>query len=581
MKRFTPYYPLLKPVAGRFILGIVAGIVAGGASAFGLPLLLEKIFPIIFKGEPEKAAKSKAEIQEVLDWVGLSVPEGNHFILFACLLLPSVFIIRGVAGFINTYYITYCGMRVLETIRVSTYDKLQKLSLNFHHKSSEGDLLSRVLTDTGVLQNVLVKVGGIIIVQPFMLLFAMGYLVKASLEDDSNFFMLIALLSIPIFIIPLRLIGRRLTKRAKAFQVQREIRAYNMQDKQVSDFKQGTSLLIKFRMKVVKYQYVVSPMVEVVAAFGVALAIYYGVERGMTLSSFVPLVSALYFAYEPIKRLGKVHGQLKVGEASLDRIEMILHSEDEIKDVKNPSPFENIKGEVNFRNVNFSYEDEQVLNELNVDIKAGETVALVGPSGAGKSSFVSLIPRFYEATKGDLRIDGISVSTVSKKSLRQQIGVVSQNPLLFSGSIYDNILIGKPSASESEVIAAARNANADEFISAMPDGYQTHLSERGEGLSGGQRQRVAIARAFLRDAPILILDEATSALDTESESLIQQKLEELSEGRTTFLIAHRFSSIRHAKRILVFDKGSIVGDGSHEQLIDSCSVYKDLYTGQS
>ena len=315
------------------------------------------------------------------------------------------------------------------------------------------------------------------------------------------------------------------------------------------------------------------------------IAIYFGSQQGLTLDKFLPLLVALYTAYAPIKKLGNLSSMIKEGEAALDRLEFVLLSKEEILDPEDAKDLGNVKGDITFRNCEFSYGNDVILSDINVTVKAGETVALVGESGAGKSTFVSLIPRFFEVQKGDVMLDGISVEEVKKHDLRHNIALVSQQPLLFRGTVAENILIGNPQADRDAVITAAKNASAHEFILSLPDGYETELGERGEGLSGGQRQRVAIARAFLKDAPILILDEATSALDTDSEAQIQESLRELSKGRTTFMIAHRFSSIRDAKRILVFaktpDGGKIVADGSHDEIYETCGIYRSLYDKQS
>jgi len=581
MKRFRPYFSLLSPVKGRFFLAVAAGIVAAGASGFGLPFLVQKIFPVIFKGEEAKSAAAKAELQEIFSLVNLSTPENSTLIIFACLCLPV------------------CGLKVLETIRLRTFSRLQQLSLQFHAKHSEGDLLSRVLTDTNLMQTVLVRVGSDLIVQPFTLFWAIGFLIYSSIVDDAAFVMLIAMLSIPICVFPIRYLGKKLVKRAKLVQAklgdmtaivsenlatQQEIRAYNLQDDQVETLRKETSIFVRAQLKVVKYSYLIGPSVEVLAALGIAGSIYIGTRYDLTLDTFIPLVLALYMCYEPIKKLGKVHGAIRTGEAALDRIEEVLHSKSEIDEPREATTLGNSKGEVEFHNVSFSYDEDVILNRINIEVPSGQSVALVGPSGAGKSSFVSLIPRFYDVQNGEVKIDGVDIKKLKKHELRSQIAIVSQMPLLFSGTIAENIIVGKKGASAEEVRRAAENAHAHEFISFLPNGYETRLGERGEGLSGGQKQRIAIARAFLKNAPILILDEATSALDTESESQIQQSLEELSKGRTTFIIAHRFSSIKHVDRILVFNNegngAQIVAEGAHEEVYQVCDLYRDLYDHQ-
>ncbi|MGB1258933.1 MAG: ABC transporter ATP-binding protein [Akkermansiaceae bacterium] len=603
MKRFRPYFKLIKPVRGRFILGILAGGIASFASGFGLPFMTKEVFPLIFRGEDTgEVLAAPGWMESVASMFGLELGNPDLIVKVACCMLPVVFLIRGIGTYLNIYLMNFAGMKVLEGIRLQVFERLQYLSLAFHQKHKEGDLLNRVMGDTQQMQNVLIRVSNDLVIQPLTLVSAMAFLAWSAWTDSKVFFILIALASMPVCILPIRWVGQKLLKKAKSLQKeagnitaavseslasQREVRAYNMQDQQVATVAGMSARFIGFRMNVVKYKQMVSPLVEIVAAIAISIAIYYGARDGMTLQSFLALVMALYLAYEPVKKLGGVHALLKQGEASLDRLEEILLSEDEVKSSDQKTSIPNVRGDLSVADADFSYTgpDELVLHDISVHIEAGQTVALVGPSGAGKSTFVSLIPRFYDVQRGEVRVDGIDVSQVSKRELREQIALVSQHPLLFRGTLADNIAIGKPGASRDEIIDSAKKAHAHDFIMDQPDGYDTAVGERGEGLSGGQRQRIAIARAFLKDAPILILDEATSALDTESESQIQEQLKELSEGRTTLQIAHRFSSIRDAERILVFAPtekgGEIIADGSHEELYASCELYKDLYDRQS
>lgn len=601
MKRFQPYLYLLSPVKWKFIGAILAGLVAGAAGGFGLPFMIREVFPLIFRdADTGKLADAPDWLLWIMGVFGVEALESSTIVLWACMMLPCVFVIRGVFGYLNTYLINYSGLHVLEQIRLRAYDRLQRLPLAFHHKHKDGDLLSRIMTDTTQIQMAVTRIASDTIIQPATLLFALGFLVKTAVEDDGVTVILASLVSVPLCVLPIRLLGKKMLKKARHLQKksgdmtaglsenlasQREIRAYNMEDEQVARFEQDSIKFRGFRMKVVKYRYLISPMVEIMSAVGVGFAIYYGSKHGMTLQVFIPIISAMFVAYEPIKKLGNISANLKQAEASLERVEVILKAEDTMPDSASPKALGKVKGDVDFSGVQFSYEGNPNLTDVSISVPAGQVVALVGPSGAGKSTFVSLIPRFYEVCEGTLKIDGTDVREVTKAELRDNIALVSQQPLLFSGTIAENILIGRPGAGEEEMIEAARHSNAHDFIMSFPDGYQTVLGQRGEGLSGGERQRVAIARAFLKDAPILILDEATSALDTESESQIQMSLNELSKGRTTFLIAHRFSSIRDAERILVFEKnengGRIIADGSHDELYQSCKLYNDLYDKQA
>lgn len=600
MKRFLPYFSLLKPLKWKFLVAVVAGAIAAVASGFGFPFMIKSIFPLIFvNGDTGEVAEVPGWMEIFLSAIGQDARSQTMVVLVACCFLPMMFIIRGVFGYINMMFINWTGMKVLEAIRLRVFERLQRLSLSFHQKRKEGDLLTRVMDDTQKLQDVVVKSSSDLIIQPLTLVAAIGFLVWVSLEDSKAFFILIALLSLPACVLPMRLIGVKLMKKAESLQTrtgdlmaavsenlssQQEVRAYNMQDQQVGWMKGLCEQYIFSKLKVIKYKFLIAPAIEIIAAMGISFAIYFSSQDGMDLPTFMSMVAALFFAYEPVKKIGTIHSAFKEGEASLVRLEEILYSDEEILDVDNGEEFEIVRGEIGVHGVSFSYANDTILNNVNVDIRAGQTVALVGPSGVGKSTFASLILRFYEVQKGKITVDGVDISLVSKHSLREQIALVSQNPLLFRGSIRDNILVGKFSANEDELIMAAKKAHAHDFIMGLPDQYDTQLGERGEGLSGGQRQRVAIARAFLKDAPILILDEATSSLDTESEAQIQIQLKELAAGRTTLLIAHRFSSIREAERILVFgpseNGGGIVGDGSHEELYQSCDLYRSLYDRQ-
>jgi subfamily B ATP-binding cassette protein MsbA len=499
---------------------------------------------------------------------------------------------------VNTYYVSYCGYRVLEYIQIDLYASLQKLPLKFFQKNKSGDLLSRLMGDTERIRQIIVNVSNDIIRQPMQLLGAVGFLIYLSYGKSEFFFLLVCLGTIPVCVLPIRMLGKKLYRRAVTVQKQTgdltsyvsdglqapmEIRAYNMQAGVVNRFHSQIMRLFKGRMKVVKYDKMLGPIVEFISACGIAVTIVYAARAEMDFQKdVVPLLMALYMCYDPIKRLGKIHVTIQRATASLDRVEYILHAPNDLPEAEHPLPLEDVMGNVQFEGVSFSYDEDMILNNLNLAIPSGQVVALVGPSGAGKSTFANLIPRFYDVATGGVSVDGKDVRTVRKHALRESVAIVSQTPVLFNETVMDNIRIGRPDASDSEVILAAKKAHAHDFIEdALENGYQTIVGERGTRLSGGQRQRIAIARSFLKDAPILILDEATSALDSESEAHVQKALEALVKGRTTFIIAHRFSTIKIAHRILVFDKGHIVADGAHDVVYDDCRLYRDLYDRQS
>lgn len=574
-----------------FAIGVIAGLFYAAASGAGLPMMTKIVFPVLFD---EKVDEKSAYII----WITSKLGEvsRNDLLIYTCLWIPAVFLLRAIAGFTNAYFIQYSGLKVVEAIRTDMFIKLQKLPLAYFRQNKSGDLLARMTNDTMMLRQVIAQASSDLIKQPATLIFAMGYVIYMSWQDRSAFIALIALLSIPLCVTFIRLAGKKITLKAGALQANGgnlsasltenlqsalEIRAYNLQESQLRTFEKSIRELVKLSMKVVKYRQAISPTIEFVAATGFAAALYFGVKAGMTLESFLSLGMALFMAYEPLKKLGVLHSHFQQGKASVRRIEHILHADETIDEPSNPKSCPDPIHEILFDHVTFAYHDDPVLHDVNLTIPAGQVVALVGPSGAGKTTFAHLVPRFYDPQQGDVCLNGISVREFLKHDLRQRIAIVPQQPALFLGTLEDNIRVGKLDATRDEIETAAKKAFAHDFIMQFPDGYKTQVGERGDLLSGGQRQRIAIARAFLKDAPILILDEATSALDTESEAMVQQALADLVKGRTTLIIAHRFSTIRIADRILVFKNGRIVNDGTHEELEKTDPIYQSMAMAES
>ena len=488
------------------------------------------------------------------------------------------------------------GMHVLEQVRLKVFGKLQSLPLAFFQKNQTGDLMIRVTGDTQQLQTAIIGTVNSLIKEPATLLSAVAFLIYLAIQAEDLVFLLIALASVPCCVFPIRIIGRKILKKARQAQQEagrlnsvlnenlgatREVRAYNLQKRENTRFADACHAFFKYSLKTVKYDKALTPMIELVTALVIPIAFYVTIKKDIQAEDIAAILTALYMCYEPIKKLGKVSNTLRKAEASLDRLEYILNCEDSVPEAPEPKPLTRACGEIEFKNVGFAYDDELVLRQVNVKIATGESVALVGPSGAGKSTFANLVPRFYDVTQGQILIDGLDVKSVAKADLRQQVALVSQEAVLFGESIAENIRIGRPSASDEDVRTASKMAQAHEFIEALEQGYDTQVGERGSRLSGGQRQRIAIARAFLKDAPIIILDEPTSALDAESEHQIQIALEELSCGRTVLIIAHRFSTIQHADRILVFNAGAIIAAGSHSELYAQIPLYRSLYDKQS
>ena len=592
MNRYLPYYKYLGSVRWQFAIGILCGLLYALANGLGIPLMVEVVFPVLFKVAGKDDSWYTVWMSGKLGGVS---PE--CLLLVTCLWIPLIFLIRSVAGYANSYLIQYVGQRVLEDIRLDLFVKLQGLPLSFFKKNQSGDLLARLMSDTTVLRQIVANVSSDLIKQPGTLLGALIYLGYKAWSDHSSFTALIAMVTVPLCIFVIRAAGKKLAKRAKILQDQGgtmtaalaeslqaplEIRAYNLEQRQISVFRRRTNEMLKVSMKVVKYRQAISPVIELLAAIGFAVALFLGVREGMTQTSFMALGTALFMCYEPIKKLGMIHSLFKQADAAIDRINFISQEPDTLPDPVSPLPFAAPQEAIRFEHLSFGYGEEPVLKDLVLSIPTGQVVALVGPSGAGKSTFAHLIPRFYDPQLGGITFDGVDIRKFTKKDLRNSIAVVPQMPSLFLGTIAENIRIGRENASDEEVMEAARKAHAHEFITHLigSQGYETQVGERGDLLSGGQRQRIAIARAFLKDAPILILDEATSALDSESEAMVQQALAALVKGRTTFIIAHRFSTITIADRVLVFQNGRIVADGNHELLRQTDPTYQAMIGSQ-
>ncbi|MBK9989898.1 MAG: ABC transporter ATP-binding protein [Verrucomicrobia bacterium] len=515
------------------------------------------------------------------------------------LWLPIIFLIRGIAGYLNTYLIQYAGVRILEQIRLDYFRKMQNLPLGFFQRLSSGEMIARGLGDTNQLQTTLTIVSNDLIKQPTTLISTLGAVALIAYSEQGLFMVLVCLLTVPLAVLPIRYVGKRLLARAIHLQAQagtitsrftenlaaaKEVRAFSLEKYEVDRFAKLSAVLVRAQMKVVKYAQLLAPSIEVLAAFGISITFVYAYRYNVHSGSFLGILAALYLSYEPIKKLGAINNELKRGEASLTRLEEVLNEPIAITDPVDPVNIGRVQGDLVFNQVSFAYKtDEPVLRDVTANLPAGTVCALVGPSGAGKTTFANLVPRFYEVTAGSVSIDGHDIRQFRLADLRRNIAVVSQDPVLFNESIYDNLLLGRPDATRAEVEEACRNAYAHEFILSLDGGlgYDTIVGERGSRLSGGQKQRIAIARAFLRNAPILILDEATSALDSDSEAAIQAALKKLIAGKTVLIIAHRFSTIRDANMILVFDQGRIVASGPHASVYNSSPMYRSLYDRQS
>ncbi|WP_438479617.1 ABC transporter ATP-binding protein [Oleiharenicola lentus] len=576
LRRISPYFRYFRDTKRTLWAAIFYGLLFGITSGLGLPVLIKYVFPPIF------------------DRSGPPFEESTVWLIAAC--VPVLFLLRAVSGFLNSYYVQLTGMRVLESVRLDYFKKLQVLPLSYLQRQSSGDLVSRGLADTSQLQFTLSLIANDGVKQPMQLLGALGFLTWQAFATDGAFLVLVCLAVVPLTVLPVHYVGKKIVKRAALVQAQlgdvsshlvenlsaaREVRAFGLEKRESDRFGLATSKLVTAQMKVVKYAQALTPAIEFLSAIGIAATLIFAYKGNVSWDTFLAIILALYLCYDPIKKVGYLNTEVNRGTASMDRLESVLNEPLTIADPVNPTPVTRLQGEITFNQVNFAYGETVALNDVNVVIPKGTVCALVGPSGAGKSTFANLVPRFFEVAQGSVTIDGIDVRAMRLADLRRNIALVSQEPVLFNDTIYNNLRLGREDATHDEILAAACAAHADDFIREQPEGYETMVGERGARLSGGQKQRIAIARAFLRNAPILILDEATSALDTDSEAAVQDALRKLVVGKTVLIIAHRFSTIRDASMILVFDSARIVAQGDHASLYAGNALYKSLYDRQS
>ena len=570
---------------------ILTGFIASAASGMGVPLMIKFVFPVVFfhgAGEEPELLQMVPSLKEL---------DATTLLLLACASMPVVFAIRGFAMWAHSVLVNYLGIRILTRLRMQMFSRVQALPMAFIEGRRKGDIISRILADTTKVQSILSHVANDLVKQPVTCICALAAFIWLLVSTGQGLLFFVNMLFVALAAWPIVIFGKRISNRSRRAQeglgelntlvqqnleTQREVRAYAMEERQIADFDASSRVFCRNTLKLVKYQKALIPVMEVVTALALTFLLVRGRLCGMTLTDFVAVAAALFFTFDSMKRAGTAFNRVHEAQGSLVRLEEVLREPDTMPDPEKPIAMpKRVRGDITFDNVSFAYDNgKTVLRDINVHIPAGQIVGLVGPSGAGKTTFASLIPRFYDVTQGSICVDGVDIRQVLKHDLREQLSLVGQQALLFSGSIRENIALGRPDATPEELQRAADSAAVSAFIDSQPQGMDTVLGQGGAGLSGGQRQRVAIARAFVKDAPILILDEATASLDAESERDIQQELDSLAQGRTTLIVAHRFSTLRHAHRILVFESGRIVGDGPHEQLYATCPLYKELYDRQ-
>ena len=599
-KRFLP------PYKNYIILNLLFNVVNALLNVFSFALIIP-ILQILFKTTPESFSFIEWSTPDVsfLDiaknngywYIGnLIDTNGPAFVLFAlAVVLIVMTALKTGAAFLSTYYVVPIRTGVVKDIRDNINDKILHLPIAFFSEERKGDILARMSGDVNEVENSVMNSLEMMLKNPIMIIVFLTTMLIISWQLTLFVFVLL-----PIMGYIMGTVGKKLKR--SSFEAQnkwgelmsqieetlgglRIIKAFNAEQKISARFHKGSDEFRRMSNRIARRQYLAHPMSELLGTITIAIVLWFGgslILKDNSLldaSVFIYYLTIFYLIINPAKDLTRASYAIQKGLASMDRIDKILNAENSIVEKANPKEI-SFKNNIEFKNVWFKYQTDWVIKGMSLSIEKGKTIALVGQSGSGKSTMVDLLPRFYDIQKGEIRIDSINIQDLSLKNLRDQMGNVNQEAILFNDSFFNNIAFGVENATMEEVQSAAKIANAHEFIIATPNGYDTNIGDRGGKLSGGQRQRISIARAILKNPQILILDEATSALDTESEKLVQEALERLMKNRTTIVIAHRLSTIKNADEIYVIHEGEIVEQGAHDKLYDKNGFYTKLYNLQ-
>jgi ATP-binding cassette, subfamily B, bacterial MsbA len=598
MRQLTRLLAFLRPYMPHFVGAVLLMAVVGAMEGFRI-LLMGPIIDRVLNPKTPGRSLTLFNMPGTKHVVYLQDFVPQHFanpLTVVAVALIGTAIIKGICDYIGTYLVNYAGFGLITDLRNRLYDTILRRSISFFSRHSTGTLVSTVVNDVEKVQVTLTIALAEFLQQLFTLVFLIAVVIVLGHK-----LAIVLLIFVPFVIFSAGKIGRRVRTTTRKGQDKladiqnilhesiagnRIVKAFGMETWESSRFRASARKLFRANLKSVATQAVSSPLMDIVGALAIALLLWLGRSQinigAMTPGAFIAFIIAVFRLYDPVRKMAFFNNSFQQALGASQEIFRLIDEEDDVKEKPNAITLPAFRERVRFEDVTFSYTgaggcEPEILRNINLETRAGEVVAIVGSSGAGKSTLVHLIPRFFDVTSGAIKLDGHDIRDVTLASLRAQIGIVTQETILFNDTVRNNIAYGQPHVPEEAVIEAAKAALAHDFILRLPAGYNTIIGEKGLRLSGGERQRIAIARALLKNAPILILDEATSALDTESESLVQAALQNLISGRTVFVIAHRLTTVRHADRIVVLEGGHITDSGTHEDLLTRLGTYRKLY----
>ena len=593
MQNYRRLFRFAKPYYRELILsGVFMGIVTL-LDVFRLSAIVP-IVDRVFTNKPIAFTHGKLPVfvESILNQLNNFAPLKVLYVML--IVVPIALVIRSIFEFLQSYIMSDVGQKVIRDVKNLVYDKLQSLSLDYFTQKRSGELISRITNDVKLIENAVSYALTDLVYQSFQVIcFALvTFLINWRMA-------LISIVVLPLVAVPMIAVGKILRKLSKRSQEKmadinsllvetfigvRIVRAFCAEARELERFKKQNHEYYRIAMKSIKRMLVLGIVTELIGVAMALFIIYYSgrqvMEGNLSFGAFALFMAALLSLIRPFKKLSQVNSIMEQAVAASSRIYEVMDTSSSIQEKSQAQQLAGFKKNIAFEDVWFSYADQDILKSINLQVQKGQTLAIVGPSGVGKTTLVDLIPRFYDPKRGRILIDGIDIRELTLKSLRQQIGIVTQETILFNDTIRANILYGKPDASGEEIEEAAKQAYAHDFIEYLPLGYDTIIGDRGMKLSGGERQRIAIARALLKNPPILILDEATSQLDTESERIVQEALNRLIYGRTVFVIAHRLSTVKGVHLIVVLDRGRIVEQGNHQELLTGNGLYQRLYQMQ-